>query len=132
MKKFADIKRTQRSFNIGDLVYLRLQSYKQQSVAQRRNLKLSPRFYGPYRVREKIGTVAYRFELPLEAKIHPMFHVRGAELSKTLRELANMESDSDAISDSDALKENALLKDGDDSEHFESQTEGETGLVMMK
>ncbi|WKA11764.1 hypothetical protein VitviT2T_029233 [Vitis vinifera] len=75
MKKFADIKRTARSFNIGDLVYLRLQPYKQQSVVQRRNLKLSPRFYGPYRVLEKIGTVAYRLELPLEAKIHPVFHV---------------------------------------------------------
>ncbi|KAL6342750.1 hypothetical protein AAG906_016584 [Vitis piasezkii] len=75
MKKFADIKRTERSFNIGDLVYLRLQPYKQQSVVQRRNLKLSPRFYGPYRVLEKIGTVAYRLELPPEAKIHPVFHV---------------------------------------------------------
>lgn len=75
MKKFADIKRTARSFNIGDLVYLRLQPYKQQSVVQRRNLKLSPRFYGPYRVLEKIGTVAYRLELPPEAKIHPVFHV---------------------------------------------------------
>ncbi|KAJ0085155.1 hypothetical protein Patl1_07664 [Pistacia atlantica] len=75
MKKFADIKRTERSFNIGDLVYLPLQPYKQQSVVQRRNLKLSPRFYGPYRVLEKIGTVAYRLELPPEAKIHPMFHI---------------------------------------------------------
>ncbi|RVW80554.1 Transposon Tf2-12 polyprotein [Vitis vinifera] len=75
MKKFADIKRTARSFNIGDLVYLRLQPYKQQSVVQRRNLKLSPRFYGPYRVLEKIGTIAYRLELPPEAKIHPVFHV---------------------------------------------------------
>ncbi|RVX03831.1 Transposon Tf2-8 polyprotein [Vitis vinifera] len=75
MKKFANIKRTARSFNIGDLVYLRLQPYKQQSVVQRRNLKLSPRFYGPYKVLEKIGTVAYRLELPPEEKIHPVFHV---------------------------------------------------------
>jgi hypothetical protein len=41
MKKFVDIKRIERSFDVGDLVYLRLQPYKQQSVVQRRNLKLS-------------------------------------------------------------------------------------------
>lgn len=97
MKKFIDIKRTERSFNIGDLVYLQLQPYKQQSVVQRRNLKLSPRFYGPYRVLEKIDFVAYRLELPPETKIHPMFHVsclkkklgEGNQLVVTLAQIDN-------------------------------------------
>lgn len=34
MKRFADLKRTERSFEVGDMVYLHLQPYKQQSVVQ--------------------------------------------------------------------------------------------------
>ena len=75
MKKFADLKRTERSFNSGDWVYLRLQPYKQQTVAQRRNMKLSPRFYGPFKVVERVGSVAYKLDLPEESRIHPVFHV---------------------------------------------------------
>ena len=75
MKRFADLKRTERQFEKGEWVYLRLQPYKQQSVAQRKNMKLAPRFYGPFQVVEKVGSVAYQLDLPVESKIHPVFHV---------------------------------------------------------
>ncbi|KAL5701100.1 hypothetical protein ACHQM5_026475 [Ranunculus cassubicifolius] len=75
MKQYSDKHRSEREFAVGDQVYLRLQPYRQSSVALRRNLKLSPRFYGPYRILERIGKVAYRLELPPEASIHPTFHV---------------------------------------------------------
>ncbi|XP_018852416.1 uncharacterized protein LOC109014405 [Juglans regia] len=54
---------------------MRLQPYQQQFQAQRRNVKLSPRFYGPYQVTERIREVAYCLGLPKSAQIHPMFHV---------------------------------------------------------
>ena len=75
MKFFVDQKRTERTFEVGDWVSLKLQPYKQQSVAIRKCLKLSTRFYGPFQVEAKVGPVAYRLTLPTGAKIHPVFHV---------------------------------------------------------
>ena len=37
--------------------------------------KLMPRWIGPFKVLETVGKVAYRMELPLELKMHPVFHV---------------------------------------------------------
>jgi len=48
MKTQADKHRTERVFEEGDWVYLRLQPYRHKSLALRWNLKLSPRFYGPF------------------------------------------------------------------------------------
>lgn len=63
MKAYADTNRTEREFVVGDWVYLKLQLYRQTTVALRKNLKLSAKFYGPYEVLEKLGHVAYRLAL---------------------------------------------------------------------
>lgn len=69
-----------REFVVGDWVYLRLQPYKQATMAMRHSLKLSTKVYGSFQVIEKIATVAYKLQLLAHATIHPVFH--GSMLKK--------------------------------------------------
>lgn len=83
MKQMANKHWTKRKFEVNDQVYLRLQSFKQASLALRIDNKLAPKFYRPYNVLQKIGQVVYKLELPSHSKIHPVFHV--SYLKKKLR-----------------------------------------------
>lgn len=75
MKQLADRKRSDRQFEKGEWVYLKLQAYKQMSVSNMSNNKLTPKYYGPYLIIKKIGEVADTLQLPPYSKIHPTFHV---------------------------------------------------------
>jgi hypothetical protein len=82
MKKQADQHRSERSFLVGDMVYLKLQPYVQSSLAPRSHHKLTFRFFGPYRVTSRVGSVAYKLDLPAHSSIHPVFHV--SQLKKSV------------------------------------------------
>ncbi|XP_057463957.1 uncharacterized protein LOC130753833 [Actinidia eriantha] len=75
MKEQADKHRRELSFQVGDLVMVKLHPYRQQSVSQRLNSKLCQKFYSPFPVLRRIGQVACHLDLPFSSKIHHVFHV---------------------------------------------------------
>jgi hypothetical protein len=82
-KSYADHRRRELRFEVGDFVYLK--------VSPMRGLrhfkvwgKLAPRFIGPFKIIEKRGEVAYQLELPPQLlDVHDVFHV--SQLKKCLR-----------------------------------------------
>ncbi|XP_070012832.1 uncharacterized protein [Nicotiana sylvestris] len=74
-KSYADKRRRDLVFTIGDKVFLRVSPMKGVMRFGKRG-KLSPRFIGPYEILDRVGAVAYRLALPPELSfIHPVFHV---------------------------------------------------------
>ncbi|GJR58210.1 hypothetical protein Tco_1500372 [Tanacetum coccineum] len=70
MKSYANIKRSDMEFAVGDFVYLKLQPYRQLTIRINKQHKLSAKFYGPFKVLERIGNVASP-----TTQVHLVFHV---------------------------------------------------------
>ncbi|TYK30353.1 valine--tRNA ligase [Cucumis melo var. makuwa] len=95
MKKYADMKRRQVKFLVGDLVFLKIRPYRQTSLRKKRNEKLSPKYFRPYKVLKRMGLVAYKLELLATSSIHLVFHISQlkkmiGEHTKVLQLLPNM------------------------------------------
>ncbi|KAA3473726.1 reverse transcriptase [Gossypium australe] len=74
-KSYADLKRKEMEYAVGDKVFLKVSPWKKVLRFGRKG-KLSPRFIGPYTVVKRVGPVAYQLELPAELnQIHDVFHV---------------------------------------------------------
>ncbi|KAK8614466.1 hypothetical protein V6N13_068266 [Hibiscus sabdariffa] len=74
-KSYADLKRREIEYAVGDRVFLKVSPWKKVMRFGRKG-KLRPRYIGSYEIIERLGPVAYRLLLPPElARIHDVFHV---------------------------------------------------------
>ena len=75
MKLLADQHRFNKSFSVGDWVYIKLQPYRQSSLLVKGYNKFSLRFFGPFQIVQRIGDVVFKVALPEGCPIHHVFHV---------------------------------------------------------
>ncbi|KAK1665581.1 hypothetical protein QYE76_053740 [Lolium multiflorum] len=74
-KSYADKRRREMTFEIGDFVYLKVSPLKGMQRFQLKG-KLAPRYVGPFKVLSRRGEVSYQLELPEEmAAVHNVFHI---------------------------------------------------------
>ncbi|RVW78377.1 Transposon Ty3-G Gag-Pol polyprotein [Vitis vinifera] len=74
-KSYADQRRRDLEFEVGDHVFLKVSPMKSVMRFGRKG-KLSPRFVGPFEILERVGTLAYKVALPPSlSKVHNVFHV---------------------------------------------------------
>ena len=74
-KSYADRRHRPLEFEVGDHVFLKVMP-KRGVVRFGKQGKLAPRYIRPFKVLERVGTVAYRLELPPSLLgVHELFHV---------------------------------------------------------
>ncbi|KAL2251556.1 UNVERIFIED_CONTAM: RNA-directed DNA polymerase [Sesamum indicum] len=76
MKKYADQNRRFIEFNAGDHVMVKVPDPRLSKSSRGRDPRLMQKYVGPLSIIRRIGTVAYKVELPSWWKIHNVFHVR--------------------------------------------------------
>ena len=78
-KEFADQKRREVQFKVGNLVWAYL---KKEILPQMKHTKLLPKKVGPCQILEKYGQNAYKIQLPTDIGISPIFNVCDLTLYK--------------------------------------------------
>ncbi|GJX01162.1 putative reverse transcriptase domain-containing protein [Tanacetum coccineum] len=74
-KSYANIRRKPMVFQVGDKVMLKVLPWKGVVRFGKRG-KLNPRYVGLFKVIKRVGTVAYKLELPQQlSRVHNTFHV---------------------------------------------------------
>ena len=74
-KSYADAKRRDVEFEVGDYVFLRVSPMRGVKRFRTKG-KLSPRFIGPFQILDRLGAVTYRIALPPSLSgVHNVFHV---------------------------------------------------------
>jgi hypothetical protein len=81
-KSYADKRRRDLSFEVGDFVYLKVSPMRGTRKFKVKG-NLAPRYVGPFKIVGRRGEVVYQLELPPQLSyVHDVFHV--SQLKKCL------------------------------------------------
>nr|GEW75999.1 putative reverse transcriptase domain-containing protein [Tanacetum cinerariifolium] len=84
-KSYADLKCKLMEFQIGDRVMLKVSPWKGVVRFGKRG-KLNPIYVGPFKVLDKVGTIAYKLELPQElSRVHKLVEIMDQEVKRLKR-----------------------------------------------
>jgi hypothetical protein len=72
---YGNRNRVECIFDVGDLVFLRLHTYKQLSLKKSGVENMKPYFYGPYIVIRRVGEETYELEILENSRRDNIFHV---------------------------------------------------------
>jgi hypothetical protein len=82
-KSYADKRRRDLSFGVGDFVYIKVSPMRGICRLKVKG-KLAPKYVGPFKIIDRKGEVAYQLELPPQlSDVDDVFHV--SQLKKCLR-----------------------------------------------
>ena len=73
-KSQVDLKWSQRDFQVGEHVFIKV-SPKKSSLRLGSCAKLAPRYWGPFEILSRKGQVAYQLALSPNLKVHNVFHI---------------------------------------------------------
>jgi len=75
MKQAASKKRSDRTFEIGDKVFLKVRRSLQQPFTSTPASKLNPKYFGPYVIEARVRKIPYKLRLHEGINMHPVFRV---------------------------------------------------------
>lgn len=127
MKHFADQKRRDVAYEVDQLVYVKLRPHRQSSLRHQPLTKLAKHYFGPFRVLEHIGNVAYRLQLPEGSKIHSVFHCSLLRPHHGPLDLHHTPLPPDARDHHPLLEPIAILDSG-----FDPSTQPPTRMVLVQ
>ena len=75
MKQAADKRKSDRTFEIGDKVFLKVRRSLQQPFTSTPASKLNPKYFGPYVIEARVRKIPYKLRLHEGINMHPVFRV---------------------------------------------------------